>query len=231
MKKLAVFDMHGTLLWALEAYEHAYTETAKELFVVNGSMHDVYFGASTIQTVTMGIAKAKGVPENVLKQKEQLILPVFEKHFEAALKRVKPRVLQGVEKLLYSLKQKDFVIALYTGDSQKTSGLLLHMAGLEKYFDRELRSCASRKKPVFDRKVLLAEVIKKTEKKHGRFPKNSVFLFDDSVKGINAGNELGIITIAVATGPDSISKLKKSKPSFLFKKFFNVEKIINAIEK
>jgi len=57
---LAIFDYHGTLIWALDAHDVAFQRTVKEVYGVDGSIHDVYFAASTIQDVTKAIAEAKG---------------------------------------------------------------------------------------------------------------------------------------------------------------------------
>ena len=231
MKKLAIFDYHGTLLWALPAHEIAFSNTVNEVYKVRGSMHEVYFAASTIQGVTMAIAKFHGVPDRELKEKEHLILQTEEKHFARALELKPPKVLPGIPKLLELLTKHGFVLAIYTGDSKKSIKILLKKTGLEKFFPDNLIVCASRPKPVADRKTLLLEAIKKAEAVFGKLPKKSIFVFDDSVKGIQAGKELRITTVGVGTGPDGIKKVRASRPTYVFKDFDEAEKVVRAILK
>lgn len=228
-KKLAVFDYHGTLLWVLPAHEIAFSNTVKEVYGVKGSMHDVYFAASTIQAVTMAIARVHGVPEQELKRKEHLILPTEEKHFARALEIKPPRVLPGVVELLELLSKSGFVLALYTGHSKKSIKIILKKTGLERFFPDRLIICASRPKPIADRKALLKDAIKKAEAMFGGFPKKSVFVFDDSGKGVQAGKDLGIVTVGVGTGPEPFEKIIKSKPTFLFKDFSSPEIVVETI--
>ena len=231
-KKLAIFDYHGTLVSALENHDIAYRNTVKELFGVEGSIHDTYFAASTNQHVTIGIARARGVPERLIKQKQGLILSTYEKHFIASLQKFPPKVLSGIQELLELLVQKNFVIVLYSGDSKKTLAAILEKTGLKKYFSRELIiSASSRKRPEADRKKLLAEAIRTAEKEFGRFSRENVFLFDDSARGVQAGKELGIVTVAVGTGPEGTRNLREAGPSFLFQNFRNPKRAVEKIER
>jgi beta-phosphoglucomutase-like phosphatase (HAD superfamily) len=229
-KKLAIFDMVGTLLWAPEVYEIAYSKTVKEVYGVNGTIYDTYFSASTIPSITMRIAQSKGISNKILKEKKSIILPTFEKHFIKVLEKIKPKVLPGIPELLELLSKKNFVFALYTGDSMKTTDALLKMTTLYKYFPVEMRSCASRKKPLINRAKLLLEAIKKAERKFGKFSKKSIYLFDDSTKGIESGKSLGIITIGVV-GTETFKELKNCNPDYLFKDFGNPKRVIEIIAK
>ncbi len=228
-KKLAIFDVHGTLVFALPAWDKAYSKTVFELFRVNGSIYDAFFfAAPTIQEVSKAIAKSKGVSEKELKEKEHLILKTFEKHAINALHELPPKILLGVKELLKLLHENNFVIALYTGDSFNNSKLILKQTFLKQFFNEKLFACASDSGELSRRKTL-EEAIKKAEKKFGKFEKKNIFVFDDSTKGLNAGKELEIKTVAVNTVPEKFEKLEKCNPNYLFKDFSSPEKVFKTI--
>ena len=230
-RKLAVFDYHGTLIWALDIHDRAFRNTVKELYGVDGSIHDVQFAASTVQSVVKGIARAGGISEEAISQKEKLILGVYEKNFANALKQGHPIILPGVQGLLRLLTEKNFILGLYSGESKNTLETILSKSGLNKYFDKKLIAYASRDAPVSNRKELLLEAIEKAKRKYGEIPYGSVFLFDDSATGICAGKELGVVTVAVSTGLDKFEKLASLKPDYLYRDFSTPEKVVGRLTK
>lgn len=177
----------------------------------------------------MEIAKANSVTEGDARSKESKILPAYERHFERAIGQIKPRILPGVTKLLESLIQRDVKLALYSGESRRTLNIVLNKTKLDRFFEQDLIIGASRKNSVYDRKKLLQETIEKAEKRYERFSENRTFLFDDSTKGISSGNELGIVTIGVSTGPEEFEKLKTSAPTYLFRNFSNLSEVLHIM--
>lgn len=189
-------------------------------------MFDVYFAASNYLIVTKAIARKHGVSEKSLAAREHEILSTVTKHFLSALDRKEFTVLPGIPELLRELKLKGVALALYTGDSEAAIDAILKKAGLNGYFDPDLRAFGSRDPPVSSRKTLLEEVLEKSRQKHGEIPK--IFLFDDSEKGIAAGNELGLVTIGVETGPEGENV---ANARYVFPDFSDYQRVLEIVLK
>ncbi len=230
MKRLAIFDYHGTLIWALDVHNAAYRDTVKQLYGVDGSIHDAKnFAASTVQLVTKEIAKSRGVPEDVITSHYNEILPTYEKNFISLLEKMKIRVLPGIPELLKGLKDSGVAISIATGDSERTIDALLRKAKLNDYFENELKVYASIEPPITSRQELVQRAIELAEGKYRRFGNGEIFLFDDSTKGLSAGKELGLVTVGVGTGPEGYEKMLEASPDFAFKDFSNYREVIDIV--
>ena len=139
-----------------------------------------------------------------------------------------PRVLDGVPQLLQDLEEQQIPIALYTGESFSSVDAVLQKGQLSRYFPRNVRACASDEIP--DRTGLLRLCVEKAKAEYRTdFSNRQIFVFDDSVRGLQAGKELGLVTVGVATGPQGYESLEKEKPDHLFRDLSDYRKVLDII--
>ena len=214
MKKLVVSDWSGTIDLSLHVFDEAYRRTVNELFGIIGSMYDdPSYVASTNADVVAEIAKAHGIPEEAISLKRELILPAYQRNFLEALKGKGSNILPGVRELFLGLKKNGIFLSLVSGESKITLNALVENAGFGQYFPEDMRSSGEE---VESRAGLIGLPIKRAEERHGQFPRNGIYLLEDSVRGVDAGNSSGIITVAVATGPTKYEELRLSRPVHIF---------------
>jgi phosphoglycolate phosphatase-like HAD superfamily hydrolase len=208
MKKLVISDWFGTIDLSWHIFDECYRRTVKGLFGVEGSMRDDpnYF-ASTNTDVVSEIARKHGIPEDEISSKKGLILPAYANNFLNVLEQGKLRILPGARGLFYGLKRNSVPLALISGESKATLDALVRKAGLGIYFPEDMRSYGDE---AGDRIELVKVAIERAENKHAQFPKDGIYLLDDSARGLSAGNSLGIVTIGVASGPTKHEELALS---------------------
>lgn len=219
MKKLVISDWFGTIDLSWHVFDECYRRTVKRLFGVEGSMRDdPNYVASTNTDVVSEIARRNGIPKEEISSKRDSILPAYERNFLNVLEQRKLRILPGARGLFCGLKRNGVQLALISGESRATLDALVRKAELGIYFPEGMRSCGDE---AGDRIELVRLAIERAEDKHGQFPKGGIYLLDDSVRGLKAGNSLGIVTIGVASGPTKYGELASAKPTYLFENLRN----------
>jgi len=165
-----------------------------------------------------------------LAEKEDRILETHEKFFAEALRRpeFRPRVLEGVNVLLDALSRRDLSLAVYSGESVKNLKRVLEYTKLLRFFKDPVIIGASREDPVHDRGQLLTETIE-AAREYDSFTDGQIYVFDDFSKAIQAGNELGLITVGVGTGPEDNDTVKRSEPSVFFEDFSSPYRVIETL--
>ncbi len=228
--KLILFDIDNTLVDVLRFQNRAFEKAIKKVFGFKGSLEELpYFGA------------AKSVKENIrdlceihkVKKKE-----IFEKLEEAAnqveanliweLERREEEVLlPGIEYLVDRLYWDGNLLGIVTGNSLNAAIEILEEGNIREYFS--IFACGDE---ALDRVGLIKLAIERAQEKVKRqIPKNQIILIGDSKRDIKAGKEVGIKTVAVATGATSLKELKEAGPDLLFEDFSNWGKAFSLIKK
>ncbi len=71
---------------------------------------------------------------------------------------------------------------------------------------------------------IIRDAIKNAEKRHGKISRKDIFYLGDSPRDVDGGKEVGVNTIAVATGKYTMKELAKEKPETIQKALRGLKK-------
>jgi phosphoglycolate phosphatase-like HAD superfamily hydrolase len=113
-----------------------------------------------------------------------------------------------------------------TGNLENIARIKIGKFDLNKYFDLGSFGEISE-----NRSKLLEDAIKQAESKFKiNLNKEDIFVIGDTKFDVECGKEIGVKTIAIATGKYSLEDLKKYNPNYVFKDFSDIDKIIRIID-
>ncbi|MDD5162723.1 MAG: HAD-IA family hydrolase [Candidatus ainarchaeum sp.] len=224
--KLVLFDIDGILL-PIGSVEFDYWKAvAKKHFGINLDRNDVVLKGRTDRDILIDHLQSKGVKEP---EKDARFLPALEDIGSIvleAIQKVQLQKIRGVEKLIKRLVEEKQVVGLLTGNTFDKAQAKLKNVGLWKYFKVGAFGDATSK-----RSELVPIAMKSAKQETGReFKKEDIYIIGDTIRDIVCAKEAGVKSIAVATGHETVERLKKEKPDYLFKDFSNIKKIVKAIK-
>ena len=225
--KLIIFDLDQTLVDFLDIHNLTTKALFKEYFGLEANLTEIDFAGRSLLDNLAALAKLKGVPETLFNQKSQTILQSYETIFAEMLPEDGSKhILPGVQRLLDALSEGDYMLALYTGDSPGIVKSVLALTKLDNYFKLVVTSNEA------ENRVGMARLaVERAMKLSGSTFRNSdVVIIGDSIHDIDCGKQLNALTIAVATGYHSKSRLLQSKPDFLFQDLRDCQRVLKAID-
>jgi len=229
-KKLLLFDIDGTLILSGGAGGKALSRAFEELFgiehvsskIILDGMTDRAIARILIQQFSNEISKKDNI--------EKIIDAVLQKYLFYLKEEISFsenfHVLPGILKILTSLSlREEIVLGLATGNIKEGAKIKLSRGNLFDFFSFGGFGCDAEK-----RTELISIAIKRAKEKVGlNFAREEIFVIGDTHHDIRAGQELGVKTIAVATGSFSSDTLAKYKPSFLIPQFTDEKSFFNLI--
>lgn len=213
-KKMLLFDIDGTLLLTGGAGKIAFERIFLEMFNLPDVWGELIPDGKTDPVIIAELA------ERVLKrplsaEEYQDLCVKYLEYFEYHLERVQRfRLMPGIQTLIPSLaKREDLVLGVATGNFEKASRLKLKRAGLDGYFGFGGFGSDSKNRTELTRKA----VERGEERTKRDFRREDIFMIGDTVYDIQAGKDLGIRTVAVATGSTPYDVLNEKKPDYIFR--------------
>ena len=224
MKKLILFDIHGTLINSenfLKDYESQLTNFATEYF--NRKINICFNGYH-------GLTERNNLRDIFAKQDLIISEKKLDDFFNLSgnkyeVKRGSINLIPYVLKSLENLKEK-YLLGLVTGSQKLTALKCLESAGIKNYF-----SFGAFGNEGYDRSKLVDLSIERAIEKCWRG--NKIFVIGDTPKDIESGKkanlskEYKITTIAVLTGSGTLEELKLSNPDYIINNLSELEKILN----
>lgn len=222
--KLIIFDLDETIVEFHKIHNKVTELVFKKIYNVKAHLNELDFTGKTIQKNLYDLAILKKISKNEIKRKNSATIKTYENLFLSLMpKNVKPHILPGTEILIKELKKdKNNILAVLTGSSEKITKKILHSASLLKYFSFIVTGEYEK-----NRKKLAKYLLEKVKNK---YKIEKTFMIGDSIRDIEAGKAVNAFTIAVLTGFHSKEQLKKSGVDCIFKNL-NDKKIINIINK
>ena len=221
-KKLVLFDIDNTLLVGNRAHWTAYQNAFKKVFDVILPEDFPPWSGYTELKIIYSLMDMYHIERDEEKANEivGVMIDEFLKQDQTGT-----RILPGVERLLYELKDdEDMIIGLVTGNIEDIAYSKLKHLKIDEYFVlggfgeiSEIRS------------DLVHDAIRKAEGRFGKIDKKDVFIIGDTIHDIRAAKEAGVKVIAVATGHQNLSELKGYDPDFLFESLDD-EKVLEVIK-
>ena len=216
MTNLYLFDIDGTLINTLEAHALSYQTAYKELFKLNIQKNRFVqkFGKSE-QLMHHEICmeeKISPTEDNIGRLMECRALAMAD-----SLEKEGIEVLPGVYEFLSELIERKEILGAVTGNPEKTGKALLSKSGLSNYF--VVKSYAQGVEP---RKAIVQRAVDKV----GGYDFKRRVVIGDTPSDVEAGKELGLYTVAVATGHKTKEELLKAGADLTLDSLLEYKKII-----
>ncbi|MFA6216731.1 MAG: HAD family hydrolase [Candidatus Omnitrophota bacterium] len=195
-KKLAIFDLDGTLIDAYPAIVRSFNYTMRA------------FGYPAQKTLVIRRAVGWGdkylLAPFVKKKHLSGALLVYRRHHKNAL-RAYAKTIPGAKRVLRYLRNKGYRLAVASNRPTFFSRILIRTLGLKQYFDFVL--CADKLKLGKPHPEILEKILKKLHAE----AKHTVYIGDMTIDA-QAGRRAHIDTIIVTTGSSSETEIVREKP-------------------
>jgi len=227
MKKLALFDIDGTL-------------TRRRVGADTRKFDDAIFSVHGLR-VSVNLEETDGLTDRLVLKKyldSQGIKDYrFEECFEALYQSFMElfrecgyELLEGVQEILDELQARNVIIGHVTGNTRKIAKVKMECVGIGDYFAIGGYGCFAHT----SRHELVRAAIEEAQRKLEFVPnKNNVFLFGDTPRDVVAGKKSGVVTIACCTGSHSGERLQREKPDLTVKNMreekTNILRLMNVL--
>lgn len=225
--KLLLFDIDGTLLMTGGAGKIAIERVFDEYFKVQNAWGNLIPDGKTDPLILDEIS-ARVLNRALTPLEHDQLCERYHYHFRTELQKVSNfRVLPGALELISHLsKREDLVMGVATGNYEEAAWLKLEKGNLKPFFEfGGFGSDAS------DRTALTARAIKRAEHKFRRtFDADKTFVIGDTIFDIRAGKNLGVKTVAVATGHTPKAMLSELRPDWLLDNLQDLNLFLDLLE-
>jgi len=225
--RLLIFDVDGTLTDSAGITRAAYESVVEELYGVSNSTRAIKPAGRTDRDIFFEILNLNQIevadPNPEFRKFCDLYIPLLGRLLTESKK---PRLLLGVKTLLEKLAALEPIhLALGTGNIEQSAYLKLNRHNIASYFpvggfgsDSSVRS------------EIIAIALRRAQHYYRvPFSVRDTWVIGDTPYDIQAGRELGVNTLAVATGPHDQFELARHKPSALFADLDDWEHFIRVI--
>ena len=222
MPRLVLFDIDGTLLSCRGSGRRSLDHALEERFGRKGLCQDIVFqGRMDPDIVDEIIANAGGEPGD-----RQWVLDRYLAILAEEIVDCPPRVLPGVRDVLRELRGAESVtVALVTGNLREGAKLKLGSVGL---WDEFQFGCFA--EDAHTRGELVSIARQRAEDLTGiAFGRESCFLVGDTVNDVKAAHHGGAVSVAVATGGQSMEQLAAHEPALLLESLDPAELFLGVV--
>ncbi len=222
--KLILFDIDGILIRSKSM--NITSKLMEKYFHVKPFETKIYMEGKTFRWILKERLIEAGIkdPEKNPKFREALedIAPIN----EAIKKGIKIEKIKNVENLIKLLLERKHILGLLTGNTEKSAEIKLRRVKLWDYF--KIGAFGSE---IDNRSDLVDIAIKDAENKTGiKFKKEDILIIGDTVEDIKCAISNQVKIVAIATGLETLEKLKSKNPDYLFQNFDNIQEIVRSIE-
>ncbi len=225
MRRLALFDIDGTLSKNTLAHNRAFSEAFRRVYHIDASIECINHEGVLDQVIIMEVLKRKGLAEEEISLKMGECMQAMVEAFTKSLKKTELSPLKGVRKLLETLSRKDAGLGLVTGNLEQIAREKVKKMGLDEYFKIGGFGSEDTK-----RENLVRLAIKRAQDfYHYNFDTDFVYLIGDTPHDINAAKEAKVKSLAVATGIYPAEYLRGFNPDYILKDLANTKRILSVL--
>lgn len=223
MKKLILFDLDGTLVYAGGAGRTALVKAVKELYGKEPQFeHSLISGRTDTDNFALvyELVKGKKASKAEVKKIYDKYLELLPAEVKNACKNKTYKLMTGVKKLLDALsKEKDVVLGLGTGNIEKGAQIKLEPSGLDKYF-----TCGGFGEDGHAREDMLKAAVKRAEKKFKtKFAPDQVYVVGDTHRDVLAAKNCGFHSAAITSGFGDAHLLQRAAAELELKNFTDMK--------
>lgn len=219
-----IFDIDGTLTDSdNRTFFAAWRAAMNKVFGVDiDTAHVVTHGNPETRVITE-LLVAHGIAHSQARSRMDEICAEVDSYFKGHLTPGNFAALPGVVALLDALQAQKIPIGIATGNTKGASDIKLTPSGLAGRF-----SFGGYDENSETRESIISGLVARIRLEFGSDAK--IFYFGDTPLDIECGKKAGIKTVAVATGHDSMERLSKCKPDYLFRDLSNTNAVLLALK-
>ena len=225
MRKLALFDIDGTLISDGGASREAFSAALLEVFDYRDEVRRYDFSGRTDPQIAHMVLRDAGWSESEI---DRRMPRLWERYIDRLQQHERARVreLPGIRVLLDALRaDKRVTLGLVTGNIEPGARLKLSGPAFNEYFPFGAFGSDSPR-----REELPPIAIERAQKISGhRFRGRDVVIIGDSIYDVRCGAPHSATTIAIASGKTSAEKLKAENPDHFFASAEDRDAVLKAI--
>lgn len=223
-KVLFLFDVDYTLVDGADGHKYAFGVALEKVFGFKFDINSFDYLGKTDKQIIKEVLKIKGFDDRLIESKLQEVVDNIVDTFKRVVDVFPVKVLPGVRELLDELKKRGVLLALVTGNVEPIARGKLSKVELNDYF--QFGGFGS---DGIRRADLIRTAINRAEKYHGFLFDNNAYIFGDTPRDVEAGKEVRVKTVGVATGSYSTEALKKAGADFVFPNLENTQEVIKTL--
>jgi len=226
IRKVLLFDLDWTLIYTGGAGVRALDHAFEKLFGIPQAMKKVTPDGKTDPAICREMIRVLLKREPQDGEIEKLCRGYLDRLAEEVPEGPGYRVLPGIPELLKILSETPSVLlGLGTGNLEEGAQIKLARADLMKYFRFGGYGSDSE-----DRPAVLRTAVQRGEKlAQKKFSPQEIIVIGDNIRDVQAGQAIGAVTVAVASGPMSYEDLSASKPDHLFHDFSDTRAVLKVL--
>ncbi len=221
--KLLLWDIDGTLVLTGGAGMRAMNRAFSDLFDVKDALKGVNMAGRTDTSIIQDAIEKFDIPytEQIFQQYKELYYRYITEEIESD--HPDKTVMTGVNELLDKLdKREDVVLALLTGNWEKSGRIKLAHFDLDRYFvfgafadDSGIRN------------DLYPFAVKRFQERYGFAPdKKQTFIIGDTPADINCAKPHGVVSVGVAAAHYDRHELLRYEPDYIFDDLSDLDEVI-----
>lgn len=227
MKKLALFDIDGTLLLSDGAGVKATLDSLRDFYGVADQPPGYSMAGKVDAQIVLEILAHANADLDGVRDRLDAYWVAYAERLAQELPRHQVSALPGVPALLARLaEQPDVVVGLLTGNLARAADLKLLAAGID---PAQFRLAAYGHEAEVREALPPLAVMRAREVTGLSFAGKDIIIIGDTPADIACGEALGVRTIGVATGRYGVDELRAAGADHVFADLSDTEAVIAAI--
>jgi phosphoglycolate phosphatase len=220
---LTLFDIDGTLVRGARCHYQAFVHAVRKFYSMEEDISGVNYAGKTDPQILKEVLELGGIEEKSIKKNFKSCLDYMTHYYLANVYRENVRALKGVKELLNVLQKENVLLGLTTGNLEPIAHAKLGRVGLDHYFSFGGFGSDNPERPMLVKKAL------ERARENFDFVGDCVFVIGDTPRDINAGIEVGVKTVGVATGRYSMFELENSGADLVLKSLQDKERLLKYL--
>jgi phosphoglycolate phosphatase-like HAD superfamily hydrolase len=228
MRRLILFDIDGTLLYADGAGKRAIHAAMMEVFGTTGPIGEYSFAGRTDPEIVTDLLRAAGVPDAEIEAGLPALWFLYLERLNREVRELRIHPLPGVTELVERVERAggETVLGLLTGNIVQGARIKLDAAGLG---FRRFRVGAYGSDHAHRPELPAIAVERARELTGVGYAGKEIVIVGDTPKDVACGLHLGVRTIATATGRHPLDELRACDPDFAFPDLSDVDAVWRAM--